>query len=394
MELINVSFQAYMWTYDHTLHLCKEQLTSFQPVPDILAIFDLKKSIPEDMIETGDPLILENRFGMMFLIAFHHEDQLVTVCGPAFLARQSAEKMRQRMQESGMGVADTNKAMIQLTNLSIIPFSQMIQIGLMLHYSLNHEKISSDRVRFHTSFQNREEKKADSLPDVHAGIWETEKKFHALIRSGSPEALEYIRTMSVYSPGMRVQVKDPVRNAKNNGIVVLTMVSRDAIAGGLDSSISYSLNDLYADRIEKAGSVAEVTSLIEHLINDYLIRIQRSRTISGISRRIQNACDYIILHLEEKLTIEEIADHEGYTPYYFSKLFYKETGRKVSAWINHHKILLAEQMLRDTTLSISEIADEISFGSRSFFIASFKKETGMTPSAYRKQLPVKDVKQK
>ena len=43
----------------------------------------------------------------------------------------------------------------------------------------------------------------------------------------------------------------------------------------------------------------------------------------------------------------------------------------------------AKLLLSGTRMSIQDISDELSFGSRSFFFSSFQKETGMSPTAYR-----------
>ena len=43
----------------------------------------------------------------------------------------------------------------------------------------------------------------------------------------------------------------------------------------------------------------------------------------------------------------------------------------------------AKLLLSGTHMSISEISDELSFSSRSFFFSSFQKETGMSPTKYR-----------
>ena len=47
------------------------------------------------------------------------------------------------------------------------------------------------------------------------------------------------------------------------------------------------------------------------------------------------------------------------------------------------KIEEAKLLLSGTRMSIQDISDELSFGSRSFFFSSFQKETGMSPTAYR-----------
>ena len=54
-------------------------------------------------------------------------------------------------------------------------------------------------------------------------------------------------------------------------------------------------------------------------------------------------------------------------------------------YIKHEKIMQAKLLLAGTNMSIQEISDELSFGSRSYFSSSFQKETGLSPSEYRDQ---------
>ena len=58
-------------------------------------------------------------------------------------------------------------------------------------------------------------------------------------------------------------------------------------------------------------------------------------------------------------------------------------GKSVNNYIRQKKTEEAKLLLSGTHMSISEISDELSFSSRSFFFSSFQKETGMSPTKYR-----------
>lgn len=88
--------------------------------------------------------------------------------------------------------------------------------------------------------------------------------------------------------------------------------------------------------------------------------------------------------VEEKFTVEYMAEKCNISEGYFSKCFQKATGMRFSAYQNQLKIQASEKLLKTTHQSISEISDNLNFESPSYFIRIFKKLLGVTPSHYRK----------
>ena len=109
----------------------------------------------------------------------------------------------------------------------------------------------------------------------------------------------------------------------------------------------------------------------------------RKRKKNDISGQIKSACDYIAIHIKEKLSITQLARQAGYTEYYFSHKFKNEIGYSVSDYIKREKIRQAKLLLSGTQMSIQEISDELSFGSRSYFSSSFKRNGIVTQTKYR-----------
>ena len=68
----------------------------------------------------------------------------------------------------------------------------------------------------------------------------------------------------------------------------------------------------------------------------------------------------------------------GVSASYLSRLFKKETGVSVSAYIRNRKIEMAKNLLRFSNDSMIEIANRLSFSSQSHFIQQFREVVGMT----------------
>lgn len=206
-----------------------------------------------------------------------------------------------------------------------------------------------------------------------------------MIREGNPNYLDALARSFNLSDGPRFDVGDSLRRAKSTSIILLTLCSRAAIEGGVNPSVAYTLNDYYMQMLEDCKNIAETSTTCSTLMEDYVQRIQQEKAKNAISGQIRSICDYITIHIKEKLSIAQLAEQAGYTEYYFSHKFKNEIGCSVADYIKREKIQQAKLLLSGTKMSIQEISDELSFSSRSYFSSSFQKETGISPSEYREQ---------
>ena len=85
-------------------------------------------------------------------------------------------------------------------------------------------------------------------------------------------------------------------------------------------------------------------------------------------------------------TIAIYAQVAGISENYLSRLVKQSTGRSVGAWIDIVRIQRAKRLLSSTNLSIIDIAASVGVEDQSYFSRLFKKETGITPSAFRKKM--------
>lgn len=93
-----------------------------------------------------------------------------------------------------------------------------------------------------------------------------------------------------------------------------------------------------------------------------------------------------LLHenISEEITLDKIAKKLHVSKYYISHCFSEQVGYSIVQYRLLIKIAVARELLSTTDKSISEICAEIGFSGMSNFSRYFKKETGLTPSEYRK----------
>jgi AraC-like DNA-binding protein len=86
---------------------------------------------------------------------------------------------------------------------------------------------------------------------------------------------------------------------------------------------------------------------------------------------------------DPNLNIDLIADQFGYTATYFAKIFKDATGEFINDLIREYRISQAKNLLAGTRLSVAEVAVMSGYNNTNYFFYTFKKHTGLTPSAYR-----------
>lgn len=111
---------------------------------------------------------------------------------------------------------------------------------------------------------------------------------------------------------------------------------------------------------------------------------QRSRRIIA---KIERAMSEDRLYRNQNFTLRNLSDHTRVSENYLSQVLNEQIGSNFYEYINHWRIKDACALLGESQMSIIEIGEEVGFNSRSTFNAAFKKETGLTPSDYRANLP-------
>ena len=92
---------------------------------------------------------------------------------------------------------------------------------------------------------------------------------------------------------------------------------------------------------------------------------------------------YIKNHLSQNLTLESIANAMGYHKSYLTSQFKKLTGKSVMQLVCSLRITKSLQLLRETNLSVDQIALQVGFSNYNQMFYSYKKHVGMSPTECR-----------
>ena len=95
--------------------------------------------------------------------------------------------------------------------------------------------------------------------------------------------------------------------------------------------------------------------------------------------------EYIDVHLENELNVEELASHLGISTSYFARSFRSSVGLAPHAYVMHRRLLRAQELLASTDLPLTDIALATGFADQSHFCRRFHQMTGMPPRTFRLQ---------
>ena len=168
---------------------------------------------------------------------------------------------------------------------------------------------------------------------------------------------------------------------KLRAIELIVMLSRAAANPEADDEM-VETNNRYLKKIEDSKTVEEVIDSLSLIIGRISGKIFSFHGIRHASA-LRKAERFIWEHYTRKISLQEVATVSGLSAPYFSTVFKDEMGENLSDYLNRLRVEKASAMLRETELSINEIAAACGFEDQSWFSKIFKSFTGFSPGKYR-----------
>lgn len=144
--------------------------------------------------------------------------------------------------------------------------------------------------------------------------------------------------------------------------------------------------ELSSEFARNCQNCTTVRDLFEYLLDFMLEKINHmiSQREEDAVRPVRLAKQFIHNHYQEQITLEEVSEYVGLTPAYFSVMFKKETEIGFAKYLISERIEGAKELLRETSLSVSEICRKVGYNDPKHFTRLFEKNVGVKPAVYRK----------
>jgi AraC-like DNA-binding protein len=153
--------------------------------------------------------------------------------------------------------------------------------------------------------------------------------------------------------------------------LVLT-IANEIDGGFLDQILADALNTALAVQIMRVCS------------DQTAITFEPSNGLSP--ERLKRVCDYIEAHLDDRLTLGDLAAVACLSPYHFSRSFKQAVGVGPQRYVMHRRVERAKALMRRTNHPLALIAQEVGFGDQSHLTSVFRREIGVTPGHFRSAL--------
>lgn len=345
--------------------------------------------------------IITDFFSYFGVIRLLNSDYSIVV-GPISDLPYSDREFEVMFQEYELTSEDKELFIEFIQKIPQLNLDTFINILLFVNYTLNKEELDRSNITLPGNFLYEtsidRDHTSNTITEREAG--EIEKKFIIeqelghYIETGNTEKLKEFIDQSMKAR-VGTLANDNLRQWKNTCIVSVTLSTRAAIHGGLSESVAYSLSDIYIQQIERLTNVEAVKSLILQSQIDFTNRVSQYRIPPQADSTTRKIIDYITSHINEPITVSEIAVLVGFDRSYLTKKFKKEIGMTLSQFIRKTKLEEAKNLLIFSDITISEISNYLYFSSQSHFQRAFKEYTGITPDIYRKSnIAISDMQPK
>lgn len=109
----------------------------------------------------------------------------------------------------------------------------------------------------------------------------------------------------------------------------------------------------------------------------------RSNKKKEYIKKFNELLEYIDTHYMDELKLDDLAKMIGFSKYHFSRLFQQYTNFSFVGYVNYRRLKVAEELLMQPDLAVTDVAIQSGFNSISTFNRIFRKEKNCTPSEYR-----------
>lgn len=387
-DMVQSCHKLYLWEYDQELSLIRSNCPFELTVRNLFAMGGARETLLSYAKEHSRPILMTNALGMMWAAILEKQGEElrhIHILGPFFTSDRSTQELEGELKKLRLSFDMLREVLGFLRSLPVISLSRAFEYSIMLHFCITGEKISVSDLHYQESETVRPAEKKRHKADVH-GTYEMEQEMVRMVREGNLDFQTHMNRLAMSGSMGTLANSDSSRQMKNAVLVCIVLFSRAAIEGGVSPEIAMTLTDHYFQSVEASRSLPELTEIATTMQNDFVQRVHKVRS-RRLSRPVLDCCDYINMHLEEKLSLRDMAERLKYSEAYLSRKFRQETGLSFKEYIRRQRLEQAKALLKDSALDIRDISDRLHFCSPSYFAEQFKAEFGLSPSQWREQAP-------
>lgn len=216
--------------------------------------------------------------------------------------------------------------------------------------------------------------------------YDVENHFLKMIEAGNVEDVLIAYSEMTMSPKAPHKLIDSAiyQNPVISLSIVRALARKAAERGGASIVEINEITQRTVQKITSSQNYLEQSNDTRSMIYELTEAVRKHRLHFGAySAPIQKIMEYLELNYSQEISFPRLAEMVHFSEAYLSKTFKKETGITITQHIIHIRCQKAAQLLKDTQLSIQEISSFVGYSDNNYFVKVFKKQYGVTPSAFR-----------
>lgn len=330
-----------------------------------------------------NPYIYKDEYGVYFACIQTEETHYLV--GPMSIRLLERVELHQFYRKYRMNTS-SEKRLVHFSFAEILDIVEILAKLLLEKEYCDNDLIYANHLITETKEQEEHEQVLFDIKDgeeeLYHHTYQEERKLLDSVREGrSEDAIQYSRNMD--SELGKLSAKE-MNHWKNVAIVAITLTTRAAIEGGISPSIAYRISDFYIQKSDGCKDIAQIIKYRDHAVEELTEQVRKKKA-RKTSSYVERCRDYVDKHYREKIYLSEIAGMLGLSETYLSRLFRKETGKRLQDYIVDVRLEHAANLLKYSEEPILNIAEYVGFPSQSYMGKLFKEKYGMSPKQYQQE---------
>lgn len=384
-DMIGPATGLFFWHYSKEMKLLSTSCKDAESVDNLFSVKGCKDAVLSVCRGGVFPVIVTDPLSLSWLaVPMYQGRELknVFLLGPCFSSYTTEEMLFRELEQVRLPEYQKLPLVRQLEKFPVVPHNALIYFGRMLYYCITQQSLQSRDIRIYTCLDDsRYQEQAEKVSSIR-GMFAFEQAYFSAVTHGDLSGLDQLPVPDPSRLGQMVQ-DNPIRQAKNQNIVKITLATRAAITGGLPEELAFAISDRYIQKLEDCTKSIEAYECGQQCFVELTQRVHELKLRSNVNLEVQRCIAYLELRTTSKIDYQEMAKTLGYNRQYLSAKFRREMGCTIGEYMTGLRIDRAKTLLRNSDRSISEISQMLQFSSSSHFGVVFRKMTGVTPGEYR-----------
>ena len=385
---ILVEDHLYYWIFDSQFRMIRTSAPAEEMFYSRFLILSDMIRVVRESVGIGRPSLITSNIGLTFSgeVIGAGAVQEIHFIGPVFTSPVSEKELWRTVEGWDVVGVEFSRRRRLVESMKSLPFlstHSLARYSVILHRLLTGERIGVDEVRFPVMIT--EERADPVLIREGTALWKLEEGLLFAVQEGGPIPGDLTQKIAEITEYSGAYSGTPIERVRLSSVLFISLCSRYAIRGGISVDTGFSLESGYIRAVQAAANIQDIRNLLASMYRDFVTRTAMQKEGRSYTPEIRRVLDYVMLHADEDLSLELIADQTGYTPYYLSRKFRSEVGDSLPEYIRKAKLSRVKYMLISTDLSVSEICEKLKIPSRTWLSRAFRELSGLTPGEFRER---------